>query len=115
MLRGSSASEKKKGKKAKHSFARSGNPFSPPARGGEPFMLRGSSASKVPPTASLKDKKAGSASRSRRMKMKNRRKKGDGAGNSVRSPRIELHQHNLINIPPYGFTSSLLRGTGALL
>jgi hypothetical protein len=96
------------------SSAHSGSPFSPSARGGDSSIKSCSSASKVLSTASQKDSKAVPAFRSRSKKMKNRRKKGDGARNSMRLPRIVLHQHILHQKFPFGFASSVLRGAGAL-
>jgi hypothetical protein len=45
-------------------------------------------------------------------KTKKRRKKGGDAANSMQPSRIELNQHTLS--APFGFASSLLRGSGAL-
>jgi hypothetical protein len=95
------------------SFACSGSPFSNPACGSDSSILRGSSASEISSVASPKDKAAFSL-RFRSKKTKNRRKKGDGAGNSVRPPQVMLHQHTLFKHLHFGFVSSLLRGADAL-
>ena len=96
------------------SFARSGNPFSPSARGGGSSVKLCLLASEVFPTASHKDNKTVPNFRSRSKKTKIKRKKGDDARNLVRLPRIVLHQQTLLNNFSYGFASSLLRGAGAL-
>jgi hypothetical protein len=77
-------------------------------------MLCGSSASEVSLTASPKDSKAVAALRSRSKKTKNRRKKGDDAGNSVRPLALCFINSPYSKISPFGFASSLLRGAGAL-
>jgi hypothetical protein len=74
------------------SSARSGSTFSPSARGGDSSTIRCSPDSEVSPTASPKDNKAAQSVHSRSKKTKNRHKKGDVAGNSVRLPRNVLHQ-----------------------
>jgi hypothetical protein len=96
------------------SSTRSGNTFSPSARGGDFSIKCCSSASEVLPTTSHKGDMAIPAFCFRSKKTKNRRKKGDDARKLVRLPRSVLHQHTLLKNFPYGFASSLLRGAGAL-
>jgi hypothetical protein len=63
---------------------------------------------------SPKDSKAASALRSCSKTTKKRRKKGGDAAKSMRTSRIEFHQHTLSKNSPNAFASSLLRGAGAL-
>jgi hypothetical protein len=80
------------------------------ARSGNPSRPRRA----VVALPSPKDSKAAPALCSRSKKTKNRRKKGDDAGNSVRLPRIVLHQHTLLLNFHFSFSASLLRGASAL-
>jgi hypothetical protein len=92
--------------------ARSGNPFSPPARSVDSSMKIFLSAYEIPLTASPKDNKAVPAFHSRSKKTKNRRKNGYDAGTSEWLPHIILHQHiSFSYISPFAL---LLRFCGVL-
>jgi hypothetical protein len=83
-------------------IARSDSPFSPPARGGDSFVLSGSPTSKVSPTRSPNDNKAVPALRSRSKKKRTDASRETARDTQCGPPHILLHQHTIFQNSSFG-------------